>query len=240
MNYFDPNQPTQQMYNQAPLNKNPEKQIKKKKNVLGTIFSTSSLIAFIFVLNVITLGFIVKNEVAINSKPETKYAAIVAKVSKQQLINVGIQPYVEELKNIDTLKNENEIQKEIYKDAKDGDYAVVIPENKLIIYRESEDKIIYNDLTPNAKVQALQTEQIRTIRTVAINANLIKTESTTVPQLSLVQQPDTVKQQDPEFYKDIQAGDIIAYFITENTIFIYRPSTQSILTSGSTRLLIQR
>lgn len=242
MNYFDPNQPQQTAYNQVPYNKSPEHQkpFKKKKNVLNSLFSTPSLIAFIFILNLVSLGFIIKNEIAINNNPETKYARIIAKVSKQQLINPGTQVYVEELRTVDTLKNENEIQKEIYKDAQNGDYAVLIPENKLIIYRESEDKIIYNDVTPNAKVQGLQTEQVKTIRSVAINANLIQSDSTTIPQLSLVQQPDTVKQQDQEFYRDVQAGDIIAYFGTENIIFIYRPSTQSILNSGSTRLQISR
>jgi hypothetical protein len=241
MNYFDPAQPQPQYYNQNNLGKNGE-QIKpiKKKRSFGKIFTMQFFIATIFVMNLFIVGIILKNEFIANSANSTKYQSIISKVSKYQAINPGTQVYVEELKNVDTLRNENTVQQEIYKDARDGDFAVLIPQDKLVIYRESEDKIIYNGLTPNAKAQTIQNEQITAIRNVAINANLITSENTSVPDISLVQNAEAVKQQDPEFYRDVLEGDIITFFPSENVIFIYRPSSQAVINSGSTSLQIVR
>lgn len=238
MNYFDPAQPQPQYYNHN-IGKTNEP-LKTNKRSLSKIFTMKFFIAMIFVMNIFIVGIILKNEFIANSANLTKYQSIINKVSQYQVINPGTQVYVEELKNVDTLRSENTVQQEIYKDARNGDFAVLIPQDKLIIYRESEDKIIYNDLTPNAKAQVIQNEQVTVIRTAAINANLISADNTSIPDISLVQDAEAVKQQNPEFYRDVVAGDIIAFFPSENVIFIYRPNNQSIVNSGQTSLQIVR
>lgn len=220
--------------------KTTSKEINRKDTIIKTVTSNKFLLVLLVIMQAVMLFFVLRNEVVNIMNSNNRYAEIVNKLAKLEVLNPGTQVVVQPLEDVDTLRDENEIQKEIYKDARNGDYAIIMPDNKLVIYRESENRIIYNDVTPAAKVQNIQVGQLNELRKAAITAGIISQDSETIPQVSVVQEVEKVKQQDPEFYANAAVGDFVALFPAEGKIVLYRPSNQSILSSGQIKTSIER
>jgi hypothetical protein len=157
-------------------------------------------------------------------------------IPPNELPQVGIIGDKKNLQDVDTLKKGNAIDAEIYKDAQNGDYVLGYT-SKLIIYRASEDKVIYEGDTPQSKINQTQQNLISLVQKKALSEGLIKSD-TAVPQASIVTDPEKVKESN-EFYKDVQTNDIVANFSSPDLIIIYRPSTDSIVKSGQISLTVK-
>jgi hypothetical protein len=140
------------------------------------------------------------------------------------------------LGTIEDLKK-NAIDGEIYKDAKDGDYVLGYT-SKLVIYRPSEDKVIYDGETPAMKLKSSQDNLVNNLNKKALDGKVIKEAS--IPQVQLVTDADALKKTN-EFYKDVAKDDIIATYSTPTgtVIMVYRPSTDVVVKSGTIQLSIK-
>ena len=150
-------------------------------------------------------------------------------IPPNELPQVGIIGDKKNLQPIDDLKKGNAIDAEIYKDAKNGDYVLGYT-SKLIVYRPSDKKVIYEGDTPQQKVTKSQQTLIALVSKKALDAKLI-TEKSAISQSNVVTDAEKVKASN-EFYKDLQNNDIIASFSNPDLIVIYRPSSDSIIKSG--------
>jgi hypothetical protein len=162
-----------------------------------------------------------------------------ANVAPNELPQVGIIGDGKNLKDIEELKKGNAIDAEIYKDAKNGDYAVGYT-SKLIIYSPSDKKIVYDGETPQQKLAKAQQSQVALVSAVskaALDANLI-TDKTPAPQASVVTDPEKVKTSNA-FYKDVTANDIIATYTNPDLVVIYRPTENKIVKSGQVSISIK-
>ena len=157
-------------------------------------------------------------------------------IPPNELPQVGIIGDKKNLQPIDDLKKGNAIDAEIYKDAKNGDYVLGYT-SKLIVYRPSDKKVIYEGDTPQQKVAKSQQTLIALVSKKALDGKLI-TDKTATPQASVVTDAEKVKNSN-EFYKDVQNNDVIANFSNPDLIVIYRPSSDSIIRSGQVSLSIR-
>src|SRR5690606_5926520 len=101
---------------------------------------------------------------------------------------------VVQIENVDDLKAENEIQKEIYKDVQNGDYAVLVS-NRMIVYREHEHKKIYEGNSPSQQLNALNQAQISKVVAKAKSEGLVAQDSTVVPQVLVVTDVESLKKE---------------------------------------------
>ena len=150
-------------------------------------------------------------------------------VPPNELPQIGIIGDKKNLQDIDTLQKNNGIDAQIYKDARDGDYVVGYT-SKLIIYRPDNKKIIYEGDTPQQILAKSQQTLIQLVQKKVLENKLIN-EKTPAPQASVVVDPESVKKGN-DFYKDVQANDVIANFTSPDLIVIYRPSDDTIVKSG--------
>lgn len=185
---------------------------------------------FYIILNPINLYNQLTTVQVINKITET------VSVPPNELPQVGIIGDGKNLQDIDTLKKGNAIDAEIYKDAQNGDYVLGYT-SKLIIYRPSENKVIYEGDTPQNKINETQQNLISLVQKKALSEGLIQSD-TAVPQASIVTDPDKVRESN-EFYKDVQTNDIVANFSNPDLIVIYRPSTDTIVKSGQISLTVK-
>jgi hypothetical protein len=139
---------------------------------------------------------------------------------------------VVQIDNIDDLKAENEIQKEIYKDVQNGDYAVLLS-NRMIVYREPEHKKVYEGNSPSQQLNALNQAQVAKVVAKAKSEGLVSQDSTVVPQVLVVSDVDALKAENAEFYQSVDTNDLIVIYSAEKLIFIYRPSTDRIISTGT-------
>ncbi len=132
------------------------------------------------------------------------------------------------------LRSENAIQKEVYKDAQNGDYVILF-KDQMIIYRRPSQKIIYQGPSPATLANQQRLALAKKIGEKVLEAGLIPegTKEIAVPQLSEVVDPEKTKEQNSEFFADVQTNDIIAYFPDLNLVVLYRPSTDMLINTGS-------
>ncbi len=213
------------------MNNSEPKSWGKKVLISAIVLIAISQLALLYlVLNPINLYSQLTTVQTINEITKT------SQVPPNELPQVGIIGDKKNLQSIEELKKGNAIDAEIYKDAKDGDYVLGYT-SKLIIYRSSEKKVIYEGKTPQQKVGEVQQNLISGVQKKALDAGLIKSD-TAAPQASVVTDADKVKQGN-EFYKDVEANDIIANFTKPDLIVIYRPSEDKIIKSGTVSLDIK-
>jgi hypothetical protein len=143
------------------------------------------------------------------------------------------------LADIATIKATNQIDAEVYKNAADGDYVFGYSNaGRLIIFRPSEDKIIYDGDSSTKKLQVGQQTLVASVVKSAIGAGLIPADYKQAPQISVVTSPDDLKKGN-DFYKDAVKDDLVATFTTPNLVVIYRPSTQQIVKSGQFQISLK-
>lgn len=214
----------------------------KKGGVMSFIKSMKFLALVIIVLQIIII-FILVNP--INLVNQLTAVQVINKVTSKVVVPPSEVPQViakigdiTNLPTADELREENAIQAEIYKDAEDGDY-VLLYTTKMIIYRASTDTVIYEGDTPSKVLSNAQQAILDKIVAKAKELDLIAEDSEEVPQLSVISDVTSLKQENPTFYKDAQANDVIGLFQTSSQILIYRPDTDKVVNSGAFNFAIQ-
>jgi hypothetical protein len=200
---------------------------------------TALAIFLIFVFQGIILYLILNPINLVNQLTTVQTINEVIKTSKlppNELPQVGIIGDKKNLQSIEDLKKGNAIDAKIYKDAKDGDYVLGYT-SKLVIYRPSEKKVIYDGDTPQQELAKSQQAVVALVQKKALDSKLIN-DKTPVPQASVVTDPEKVKAANG-FYKDVQANDIVANFTSPDLIVVYRPSEDKIVTSGQVSLTVK-
>lgn len=139
--------------------------------------------------------------------------------------------------DVEQLRNQNEIQAEVYADARDGDYVVLFI-NKMIIYRREVNEIVYEGPSPAQIAQGQAREVAKTIGQAVLDEGLVPegTRELSIPSLDeiLDNEVESLRNLDPMFYEEVRSGDIIAYFSDLNLLVIFRPNNGSgeIINSG--------
>lgn len=149
------------------------------------------------------------------------------------VLRIGDETTLPDIKELQEL---SEFTKEVYKDAKNGDYVLGFKE-KLVIYRRDDNLIVYDGKNPTA----LENESRESIRTLAqkiidksFEEELLDPKiENDVPSLLRVDNLKELQEDDPEFYKDAKEGDIIAQFTENRVILIYREKSEEIINSAS-------
>ena len=154
-----------------------------------------------------------------------------------ELPQIGVVGDKKSLADAETIRKTNVIDAEVYKDAKDGDYVLGYT-TRLVIYRPSEDKVIYDGQSSQQKLQAGQQTLITSIVKQAVAANLVPKDYAQIPQISVVTSAEDLRKGN-EFYKDVIKDDLVATFTNPNLVAIYRPSTQQIIKSGQFQISIK-
>lgn len=135
------------------------------------------------------------------------------------------------LPDITELREQNNVTREVYKDAQNGDYVFAYS-SKMVIYRASEDRIIYDDDSPQAIFQRTDQALAQSIVAGVKDRSLISQDSTEVPVWYVVNDPGAERQKDGVFFRNVLEGDVVATFQRSNLVVIFRPSTNDIINSG--------
>lgn len=205
-------------------------------NIFKKLTSIKILALMIIIFQIIILYLLIN---PINLLNQLNAVQVINKVSDLTLVPAGEIPSAigtigdnSLLPDVETLKKENDIQAQVYKDAKNGDYVIVYS-NKMIIFRESENRIIYEGQTPvqilNNNQQTIVSNLIKKVKDSGIIANT----NEEAPQLRIITtEIEDLKRSNPEFYGEVKENDIQAIFARENKIIIYRPDTDTIVKYG--------
>lgn len=158
-------------------------------------------------------------------KQQKEHKELLEKVSKHTEVKENEQALIVSVDNVKKLQEANPLNAEIYKDAQDGDRVIGF-QDRMIIYRESEDKIIYEGKSP-AHVQ--QEQYMAELQAIIPELNkLISIDLQARPRLLTVVDPDKLKSENPKLYSNVIVGDKV--LIYQDRVIIYRPSTKSIVT----------
>lgn len=155
-------------------------------------------------------------------------------VPPNEFPQVGVIGDGKNLAKADDIRKGNAIDAQIYKDAKDGDYVLGYS-SKLVIYRPSDDHVVYDGQTPQAQLASSQKQLVDQVIAKAKSAKAIPETYNSTPQVSVVQDPDQLKKTN-EFYADAQKNDVVAIFSNPDLIMIYRPSADAVVKTGSFKL----
>jgi len=157
---------------------------------------------------------------------------IIVAVASKTSTNTQETPVVAVISDANALRDENLIQADIYKDAQNGDYVLGFT-NKMIIYRQQNDSIIYDGDAPQVKLDKTQKALILDIITIAKKSVLIDPDSKETPQVSLITDAKTLREENASFYKDARNDDILVFFTESQVVMVYRQESKSIIKSGS-------
>lgn len=156
-----------------------------------------------------------------------------------ELPQIGVVGDKTTLGDIATIKATNQIDAEVYKDAADGDYVLGYSNaGRLVIFRPSEEKVIYDGESSAKKLQASQQSLVSSVVKSVMAAKLVPADYNQTPQISIVTNPEDLKKGN-DFYQVAVKDDLVATFSNPNLIVIYRPSTQQIVKSGQIQVSIK-
>lgn len=148
-------------------------------------------------------------------------SALLEKVAKLTSLPTGSSPVIAEVMDVDVLKNEHPVNAQVYVDAVNGD-KVIAYEDRLIIYREEENKIIYDGKNPTQLAQEQYIVQVLT----KVSA-LADISQDIMPQFSTIGDVDSLRENDSEIFANAANGDNILVY--QDRIIIYRLSTDKII-----------
>jgi len=211
------------------------------KNILKKVglFLKKSSVFFIVILQFLIIYLIIN---PINLYSQLTSVQIINEIAAKsstppnELPQIGVIGDKKNLGDIEDLKAGNAVDAQIYKEAKNGDFVIGYT-SKLIIYRPETKQIIYEGDTPQQILAKSQQAIINLVQKKALEDKLIN-DKTPAPQASVVVDPESVKIGN-DFYKDVQANDIIANFTNPDLLVIYRPSENKIVKSGVVSLNIK-
>ncbi len=212
-------------------------------SVLRRLFSLNTLVSIVLILQLIFLYFLLN---PINVFNQLNSVNIINKISANkeialpvtELPQIGVIGDGVKLKDIESIKKENQVDGEIYKNAANGDYVLGYS-SKLVVYRPSNDTIIYNGPTPQMKLQETQGAILGLVVKKAKDAKLIPAEYNTAPQVSIVTSADEMRKVNADFYALVAKDDLVASFNNPSVVMIYRPSEDKIIKSGTIQVAIR-
>lgn len=206
------------------------------KDIFRKFTSIKFLAVLIVIFQLIILYFLIN---PINILNQLNSVQIINKVSKLTVVPAGELPTAigtvgdnTLLPNAETLRKDNEIQAQVYKDVKDGDYVLVYS-SKMIVFRDSENRVIYEGPTPaqilNNNQQTIVTNLIKKVK----DSGIITQDNDETPQLRIITtELADLQRVNPEFYADAKENDIVAIFARENKMVLYRADTDAVVKYG--------
>jgi hypothetical protein len=155
---------------------------------------------------------------------------IVQEVGKLTTINQFEDPNISIVKDVENIKKQNELNAVAFKDAKDGDYVLTF-NDKIVIYRRAENRVVYNGDSPVQMLNKLRTGLVTKALDKARKDKIITATNTEVgnPAMEEVTDVDAKKKQDPVLYANVQKGDVLISLPNQKLILIYRPSSDTII-----------
>lgn len=187
------------------------------------------LLLLIFLLLV---GLVYLNVFPPSLSEQRKVQAMVQKIAKQDTeVSSKEFPQFAVVTDPDALRKQNDIMATIYKDAQKDDYVFGFS-NKMVIYREKENKIVYKGPSPQQLLLSQQQQIIDKMMAKLKKDQIISQNSQEVPQLSVVSDLAALKNADQTMYGNAQVGDITAVFPQSQLFVLYRPSSDQVITSG--------
>lgn len=189
----------------------------------------------IIVLLVIVLGlliantFFLVNSLVLNGKPLAQQ--IVEEVNRKVALDPYQIPTVVELKDVGKLREANELQKTVYKDAQDGDFAVV-GQDRMVIYRRSTGHLVYDGDSVTTVANKNQQQIIDDVVTELKAKSVLSADYKGTPQVQVIQDLALVKQQNPSFYTNARVNDLIVMIPESQQIILYRLDTKEIVRTG--------
>ncbi len=204
---------------------------KKRSGILAFLTTATGILLLIVLIETVLLGLIFLSTPNIlgNMWQQFQNTLVMGEVSRLTKLDTAKNPVIALVADADKLRADNAAQAIVYKDAMNGDYVVGF-DDKLLIYRRGEGKIIYEGDNPTALLEKAQKTLVDNIKAKAKEKGLVSTDES--PQLSVVTNPDQVLKNSGEFYRGASKDDVIAYFSTDQVIILYRPSTNAIINSG--------
>jgi len=173
---------------------------------------------------------------ALNAK---KQRGFVESASKQANVPIGEFQFMAELgktqgfESLDNLKALSNYNAEVYKDAKNGDMAMAFA-NKMVLYRPSNGKVIYEGETPGQKQLKDQQAMIQKVVNSVKAEGYLSASSAELPQVSVVANAEQLKAN--AFYKQAENGDLVLTFGNENLIVLYSTKGEKVLTAARSNL----
>jgi len=209
----------------------------RSKKILLTITS-SKFIMTVIVLVQLLIIYLVINPNALLQQASTNQLVekilSAANVNEQEVpLAIGRIADNILLPDIEALKQNDPIQLEIYKDADNGDYVVLFP-TRMIIFRESENRVIYSGPTPSEVSKQNSENLINNIITISRENSIVSEENSEIPIIRILDLDtlNILKQNNPAFYKDAIEGDVIAEFLLNQKIVIYRKDASEFINIG--------
>ncbi|HEX9805057.1 MAG TPA: hypothetical protein VGA67_05220 [Candidatus Dojkabacteria bacterium] len=216
-----------------------EKDVSKKKSTkrnstLGRFLGVKSLIIVVILLQILIAFFIIN---PIRLYGETIARQVINEINKQTFTNPNEIPIVDVVTDPEILRSQNAVMAEVYKDAKAGDYIVGYSD-KMIIYRKDEKRIIYEGESPGAIISNTQQAIAANIIAAAREKEILTVDNSEIPQVSIVNNPDELRNLNSEFYLNVKENDLLGVFPTNQVILIYRPSLGEIVNYGGYQVVI--
>lgn len=191
----------------------------------------SNPVPLLLLINAIFLGLLVFFQFNPPVEVKSNNQKIFDEVKEQVDISDSETPIISKIPDAAALRDTNAVMGEVYKNAEDGDYFVALSD-KIIIYRNGDDEVIYNGPSPAQIIEERKRALISTIKNLAQEQN-IPLDLEEVPELLAASDPEELKALDATFYAEVQSNDIIAVFTKSERIIIYRPSTAQIINQGA-------
>jgi hypothetical protein len=198
------------------------------RNSLAGLFLLQLVILFLLVI-IINPGLVFEQLSAVNIINKVSDLVSVPPTEVPVIARVGDNKGLED---VETLKKSNDVNAQVYKDAQNGDY-VLLYSSKLIIYRAGENKVVYEGNTPEKILKDTQVTLMSAIVSKAKERGLISNDSNETPQIAVVTDVNAVKATNSTFYANVQLNDILATFSQSSIVILYRPSSNTIVNSGS-------
>lgn len=142
-------------------------------------------------------------------------------------------PVLAVITDVEALRSDNGANAQVYKDAQNGDSVLGIGQQRIIVYRRSEGKIVYDGDNPATLVTKAQEKLVNDVKERAKARGLVPQDSTETPQLSLVTDAQSLLAADPNFYKNARNGDVIAIFQQAKLIVLYNQESNEIFSYGA-------
>ncbi|MEI6327395.1 MAG: hypothetical protein WCO78_04755 [Candidatus Roizmanbacteria bacterium] len=165
---------------------------------------------------------------------------LIEKISKDAGVTAGEFQFMAELgkgkgfEDVAKLQKLSRYNEEVYKDAKVGDRAVAFA-SKMVLYRPSSAKIIYQGETPGQKQlkdqQAVLTKVVEKVKA----AGYLAASSTEVPQIATVNNIDQLKGN--ALYAGAENGDLVLIFNNAGVVVTYSAKGDKVINGARTQLV---
>ncbi len=205
--------------------------MEKLKKLLKIVSSTKFLVAAIIVVQILIL-IVFLNPVGLlnqfSANQLINKISTLTSIPNETPLAMG-QLGVNSFPSAEQLKEQDLESAQVYKDALDQDYLVIYS-TKMIIFRESENRIIYEGATPNQIFLENQKDIAEKLIAKSKEQGIISQDSTEAPYLrQITTDLEDLKGINSEFYNNAAVSDVIAIFVIENKLILYRPSNDSIV-----------